>query len=151
MPSPNNLRIIYQNQVDLSNTIISGTTAASGTSIANLRSDTKSLVWRSSTSNTASIVLDLGSAKQISGVVLAFTNLASSNATIRLAGHASLPITISGGSIVVPSSPAASYNTVIQCCPWNNLALPSWGTNPVGSSNYSYGGGTHARAWLTPT
>ena len=149
MPSPNKLRIISQNQVDLSTTTITSTTPASGTSTANLRSDTKSLVWRSSTSTTASIVLDLGSSKPIGGVVLAFTNLPSSTATIRVVGH-NTAITISGGTLVIPVG--ASYNTgTIQCCPWNNLALPSWGTNPAGSSNYSYGGGTYARVWLNTT
>jgi hypothetical protein len=34
------------------------------------------------------------------------------------------------------------------CCPWNILNLPNWGTNPVLSSNYSYGGGTYARIWF---
>jgi hypothetical protein len=149
MPSPNKLRIIYQNQVDLSSTTITSTTPASGTSTANLKIDTKSLVWRSSTSTTASIILDLGSQKTIGGVVLAFTNLPSSTATIRVVGH-NTAMSISGGNLVIPIG--AAYNTgLVSCCPWNTLALPSWGTNPVGSSNYSYGGGTYARVWLNST
>jgi hypothetical protein len=144
MPSPNNLRIISQNWADLA-TITASSTGGS-TSPDNLKSDTKSLVWRSTTGTQASLILDFGVTRNIGGVALAFTNLPSSSATIRVVGYNTAP-SFTGSALNVTG---AAYNSgLVTCCPWNNLALPSWGTNPAGSSNYSYGGGTHARVWLS--
>ena len=147
MPSVNNLRIIHQNLVDLSTTTITASSTAGTTSVANLKSDIKSLVWRSAVGTRASLIVDLGSAKTIGGVVLAFANLPSSGATMRIAGYNTLP-TFTGNALTVTPTPAFNTGSTL-CCPWNNLSLPDWGTNPAGSSNYSYGGGTYARVWLT--
>lgn len=158
MASPNNLRIIYQNLVDLSTTTITASSTQSGsTGVANLKSDTKSLVWRSAANTIpsnavkANLLVDLGSTKYVGGIVLAFTNLNSNLATIKVTGYSSPPTIgtspdipgVTGGTQVTGYLTSAQY-----CCPWNNLSLPEWGTNPVGSSNYSYGGGTYARIWL---
>lgn len=150
MPSPNNLRIIYENLVDLSTTSITASSSQSGsTGVTNLKLDTKSLVWRSGTADQASLILDLGSAKNIGGVVLAFTNLMGSNATIRLTGYSAANVPSFSGSTLTAGIPTLFNTGPILCCPWNSLALPVWGTNPANSSNYSYGGGTYARVWLT--
>lgn len=149
MPSPNNLRVIYQNLVDLSSTLITASSTAGGTYTSNLKQDTKSLVWRSNTGNQAALILDLGSQKTLGGIVLAFSNLQSSNSTIRLIGYNSQP-SFTGSALTV-GIPAAFNTGLITCCPWNNLNLPVWGTDPAGSSNYSYGGGTYARVWLSET
>lgn len=147
MPSPNNLRIVYQNQVDLSSTTITASSTGGSTSVSNLKSDTKSLVWRSTTGTQASLIVDLGSAKTVGAVILAFTNLTSS-ATIKIVGY-NAPNTPSFTGALLSSVVSSSFNTgATSACPWNNLNLPSWGTNPVNSSNYSYGGGTHARVWI---
>lgn len=37
----------------------------------------------------------------------------------------------------------------VLACPWNSLTYNTSGTAPAGSSSYNYGGGTHARTWLT--
>lgn len=158
-----NLRIIYQNQVDLGTTTISSSSnQSSSTTVSNLKSDTKSLVWRSSpttvssTQVKANLIVDLGSQKTIGGVVLAFTNLNSSTATIRVRGfttgvpsHGTVD-QINNPTITVTGATAFDTGSVI-CCPWNTMGVSDWGTNPVGSSNYSYGGGTYARDWFTPT
>ncbi|MGA1046953.1 MAG: hypothetical protein ACO3UU_03010 [Minisyncoccia bacterium] len=149
MPSNNNLRIIYENLVDLSTTtFLSTSTTASGTSTANLKQDTKNLVWRGSNGTRASIILNFGTNKQVGGVVLAFSNLVSSNATIKVAGYLHPNVPSISGSALSTSVISAYTTSPVECCPWNNLALTDWGTNPVGSSNYNYGGGTYARAWL---
>lgn len=151
MASPNNLRIIYQNLADLATTSITTSATATGFSKDNLKSDIKSLTWRSNNTTTASIVIDLGSAKFLNGgIILAFTNL-TSLATIKVVGQNNATFNISGSSIVIPTNPAPLFNTEISCSPWNNLNLPDWGTDPTGSSNYSYGGGTYARCWIPPS
>lgn len=156
-----NLRIIYQNQIDLSTTTItSSSNQTSLTTVSNLKVDTKSLIWRTSPTTVSStqvkgnLIVDLGSTKTVGGVVLAFTNLNSSSATIRVRGYTSAPSHTSSQAIPdyinYPTITGTSvFDTgAILCCPWNSLNLPDWGTNPVGSSNYSYGGGTYARVWL---
>lgn len=158
-----NLRIIYQNQADLAaTTITASSTQSSSTTISNLKADTKSLVWRTSPTTVGStqvkgnLIVDLGSAKAISGVVLAFTNLNSSTATIRVRGYNVAPAhgsTVGSDQINYPAINASVSNTVfdtdaVLCCPWNTMGISDWGTNPVGSSNYSYGGGTYARVWF---
>jgi hypothetical protein len=146
MPSPNNLRIIHTNLIDLSSTAI---TASSGsTSLGNLKLDTKSKTWRSTTGTQASLIVDFGSQKTVGGVVLSFTNLASSTATITLVGYNSPNVPSFTGTSLTTGVSAAFNTGAIACCPWNSLALPAWGTNPAGSSNYSYGGGVYARAWV---
>lgn len=148
MPSPNNLRIIYNNFIDLSTTTITASSTAANTSLSNLKLDTKSKVWRSTTGTKASLIVDFGTARAVSGIVLAFTNLSSSTATIKVSGYNTPNIPGFTGSALNTATSAFSTGDVI-CCPWNNLSLPSWGTNPAGSSNYSYGGGTYARVWLS--
>jgi hypothetical protein len=149
MASPNNLRIIYQNLTDLATTTITASSSQSGsTGTSNLKLDTKSLVWRS-TGSTASLIVNLGSAKQIGGIILAFSNLVSSTATMRVVGYSSSNVPSFSGSLLTTGIPTLFNTGPTLCCPWNNLNLPAWGTNPVNSSNYSYGGGTHARVWLT--
>jgi hypothetical protein len=147
MASPNNLRIIYENWVDLlpQGGIVASSTQ-SGSTTNNLKLDTKSKVWKSG-AGTASLKMNLGG-KKVGGVILAFSNLISSSATIRVVAYPSEPA-FNGNQLPLPPSQAITYNTgLISCCPWNNLALASWGTNPAGSSNYSYGGGTYARVWI---
>jgi len=158
-----NLRIIYQNQADLSTTTItSSSNQSASTSISNLKLDTKSLTWRTSPTTVSgnqvrgNLIVDLGSQKTVGGVVLAFTNLNSSTATIRVRGYSTGVPThgtvdqINNPSITVTGTTAFDTGNVL-CCPWNTWGVSDWGTNPVGSSNYSYGGGTYARYWFTPT
>jgi hypothetical protein len=154
------LRIIYQNQADLSTTTItSSTNQSASTTVSNLKLDTKSQVWRTSPTTISStqvkgdLIVDLGSLKTVGGVVLAFTNLNSSSATIRVRGYTSPPAHSSSSGSDSINFPIVNGTSVVDtgnivCCPWNTMDISDWGTNPVGSSNYSYGGGTYARVWL---
>ena len=98
---------------------------------------------------TAVLLVDLGSAQTIGGVVLPFTNLNSSNASLTITGYTTIPTL--GGTVNTPTITGGTqvFSQTTKCCPWNALAFPNWGTNPVGSNTYAYGGGTYARAWLT--
>lgn len=153
MPSPNNLRIIYQNWADLGTVTASST--AGTTSASNMLKDSKGLIWRSSnttvasTTNRAIIKVDLGASRAIRGVVLAFTNLNSATATMIVRGYSADPTL--GGTVDNPTitGTAAFTSPTVNCCPWNNLSLPNWNTNPQNANAYAYGGGTYARVWLS--
>ena len=156
----NNLRIIYSNLVDLSTTTITASSTQSGTpSVSNLKKDAKGLIWRSSPTTISSttvrayLTIDFGSgnAKSIQGVVLAFTNLVSSTATIKVQGSDIAFAANTESQIDNPGVIPANIATPVLACPWNTLGLPDWGTNPVGANTYAYGGGTYARVWLSDT
>ena len=156
----NNLRVIYNNLADLSSTVVTASsTQTTSTPVTNMAKDAKGLVWRSgtntasSTTVTATLLVNLGSAQVISGIVLPFTNLVSSTATITVTGYNQVPTLT--GTIASPTITPATTNTVVYsqagtlCCPWNRLRLADWGCNPVGANTYAYGGGAYARVWLT--
>lgn len=153
----NNLRVIYNNLVDLSATTVTASSSQSAnTGVANLKSDIKSKVWRSSPNATSSttakaiLMVDFGSNKPIGGVVLAFTNLVS-NAAIKVVAYSVMPTlsgtvaapTITGGTAAYTINSGNTANG----CPWNTLNLPNWGI-PQGANTYAYGGGTYARVWM---
>lgn len=130
---PNNLRIIYRNLVDQlqSNgsafTTLTASTTASGTNVANLKSDKKGLVWRS-TGTTATLSLTFASATPIGGVIIPFCNLTQS-----------ATITVTTNVYTVTATLAS---------PWESASLWNWGSNPLGSNTYAYGGGKYARVWI---
>jgi len=134
----NNLRVIYDNLIDLSTTSISASgTAAGGVYVANnLKRDAKSQTWRG-TENVKIITLTVGfgSARTVSGVFLGFTNL-TSTATIK--------VTATG--VTVGTNP--STLGAVLCRPW---ADASWDTAYTGgsSNSYGYGAGSHARVWFS--
>ena len=96
----NKLRIIYNNLADQS-AITASSTQSANTTVANLKKDTKGLVWRSATTTVASntvkaiLLVDMGTASTISSTVLAFTNLVSNAAVMRIRGWSTTP-TLSG-------------------------------------------------------
>ena len=157
--SSNNLRIIYDNQVDVSTTTVTGSSTASGlVGVSNLKSDTKSLVWRTATtgiSNTAkgNLIISLPS-QTLTGVIIPFCNL-SSVATIRIRGYTGTTPTHTG-TTAAPTINTTGATTVfdtgdILACPYQQLGLWNWGVSPLGVNSYSYGGGTYARVWLPST
>lgn len=149
----NNLRVIYNNLVDLSTTTVTGSSTAAGSSISNLKLDTKSRVWRSGSTTSASssvkaiLVIDFGSQKYVGGVGLAFTNLNGSTSSITVKGYNSSPTL--GGTVNAPTVTGTSvYSKTGTCCPWNTLNTADWIVTSTVNGNYSYGGGTYARLWL---
>lgn len=156
----NNLRIIYQNVVDVSTTTITASsTATASTSASNMKLDSKSLIWRSGSVTTgvvnglytakANLVVSLASSN-IGGVILPFCNL-SSAATIRVRGYTGTAPTL-GGTVNSPTTAATGTlrfdSGVVNACPYQVLGLWNWGSLPLGVNSYSYGGGTYGRVWI---
>jgi hypothetical protein len=148
-----NLRVIYNNLANLATTTITASSTAGVTSTANLKKDTKSLIWRSGTSATTNVKANLvitNTAAIIGGVVLPFSNL-TPQSTIRVRGYTGAAPTM-GGTIDVPTTAATGtlmFDTgVILAAPYQALGLWTWGTIPLGVNSYSYGGGTYGRAWV---
>lgn len=125
----NNLRIIYQNLVDIATTTVTSTVTSG--SVDNLKLDTKSLVAKYGTTGntTAIITVSFPTTTTISSVVLPFSSL-TTNARISIAGGPGV--------------------TSYACCGWANPSSWSTGLIPVGTSGLAYGGGNHARVYFTP-
>lgn len=124
----NNLRILYQNLADKA-TIGSSIAPIGVTSLANLKSDPKSLVCRT-TGTSVTFTVTLATPSIIGGVILPFCNLTST---------ATINVTLNTG-----------FTTgTIAACPYQNLGAWDWGALPLGVNGYSYGGGTYARAWFS--
>ncbi|CAB4175202.1 hypothetical protein UFOVP961_132 [uncultured Caudovirales phage] len=164
----NNLRIIYQNSVDLSTTTISTSNSADGanTPKSNLQLDSKSLVWRSTPNSTVydtnsktytvktNIVLSFSTANSptIGGIMLPFCNL-STVATVRVRGYSAIiPTTGTATATVGPTATTPGsllFDTgTVRAAPYQVLGLWDWGSLPLGVNSYSYGGGTYGRCWL---
>lgn len=132
----NNLRIIYNNWTDAATlSLISGSTQ-SGFQLSALKSARKGVVWRS-TGTSATIQLDFAQDQVVGGVALPFCNL-SKTATV------TVQLYTAAGSLIstTTSNPAA---------PFQQLTQAQWGALPNGVTSYAYGGGAHARCWITPT
>ena len=162
----NNLRIIYQNILDLSGTTITASsTASASTPVTNLKLDSKSQVWRSANTTIATnsdgtykvlanlaIVLPLNI---IGGIILPFCNL-SSTAKIRVRGYTgtaaqpgtppTLNVTATGGGTA--GGTLVFDSTEVSAAPYQNFGLWNWGTLPLGVNSYSYGGGSYGRVWI---
>lgn len=141
-----NLRIIYNNSLDRVTTLVASSTAGS-LSTANLLTDLKSQVWRS-TSTTATLTMTWAVAEPLAGVILPFTNL-TSTATMRVRGYADPS----------DSSPAIDTGAVLAS-PAGLFGSPGdWGTTPLGTNSYipggvntfNYGGGSAAYTWFAVT
>lgn len=156
----NNLRIIYQNIVDVSTTTITASsTASASTPATNMKLDSKSVVWRSGSVTTsptnglytakANLVVSLSSSI-IGGIILPFCNL-SSAATIRVRGYTGTAPTLGGttDSPTVTATGTLVFDTgTVNACPYQVLGLWNWGSLPLGVNSYSYGGGTYGRVWV---
>jgi len=160
----NNLRIIYNNILDLSTTTITASSTASPTAtpVSNLKLDSKSQVWRSASTGTlnpdgsglyivrANIVVSFVASTIIGGVVLPFCNL-SSVGKIRVRGYTGTAPT-PGAATNTPTPGITGGivhdSTQIFAAPYQTFGLWNWGTLPLGINSYSYGGGTYARAWM---
>lgn len=150
----NNLRAIYKNLVDLSSTTLTASsTASASTTVANLKSDAKSVVWRSATSTTtltkANLVVNFGSsASVVGGVILAFTNL-SSQVTVRVRGYTGSAPTL-GGTVDVPVISATGvlvFDTghVAGLQP-QGLGEWNWGLSVLGPT--AYPDKSYVRVWV---
>ena len=158
----NNLRVIYQNIIDLTTTnIVASSTASASTPTSNMTLDSKSQIWRSGSVTTAAdaisgvysakanLVVTLASSN-IGGVILPFCSL-SSAATIRVRGYTGTPPGLGGttDTIITTTTGTLRFDTgIISACPYQVLGLWNWGSVPLGVNGYSYGGGNYGRVWV---
>jgi hypothetical protein len=129
-----NLRIVTDNATERA-TIAALTTAASYP-VANLTSDRKSKVHRSTAGTTQTYTLTWTAAEVVGCVAMPFCNL-SPTATIRVRLYASDGTTVIYDSGVAWASQVAS------------VKLRGW-TAAQAASAYAYGGGSCTRLWFTP-
>jgi len=130
-----NMRVITNNAAD--RTTLTASTVAGALVAANLLTDRKSAVWRS-TGTSATLTGTTTTTETAACVHLPFCNL-SPTATIRVrlySDTAGTTLVLDTG--VVLASPAAA------------IALRGW-TAAAAASAYSYGGGAHARIWFAAT
>jgi hypothetical protein len=128
-----NLRVVYQNLINIATTTTVASTTASNTSAANLKLDSKGSVWRS-TGTTATITVTFAIDQVVSAVIAPFCNLTTSSTISFICKNAA-------------GTQVATSGTVL-CAPFLQITPSNWGTTPQGVSTYAYGGGTCARAYL---
>lgn len=127
-----NLRIIKNNAAD--SATISATSTASGFSVNNLKSDTKSLVWRSVDLTTQTLTLTWSAAQLIDSVAMAFTNLISGS-TIRI----KLFSETSDSVPILDTGEIANEYTY----------PPPAGFSSIGLISFAYGGGAYMSAFFS--
>lgn len=128
------MRILYNNVADAAASVVASSTAGSlGT--ANLLTDIKRDVWRS-TSTTWTLTITWSTSQILSMAALPFCNF-TSTATIRARAYteASDP------------SPAVDSGSVLACA-YAPLASWPWGEVALGVNAFSYGGGAYARVYF---
>lgn len=150
--SANNLRVVYNNLVDVGTTTV--TASSSALSVSNLLTDYKSKVWRSSTCTTSAVKIFLKvilSSATIGAVILPFTNLTTA-ATIRIYGYTGADPSL-GGTVDSPTfTPGGTLvfdtGAGVLACPYQSANVWNLGVTPIGTNTYGYGGGTYARAYI---
>lgn len=130
-----NLRIIHHNAADQA--ALTASSQSGSLSVANLSTDIKSEVWRS-TGTHATLRAVFPAAALIGAVAFPFCNL-SSAATLRVRGYA----------LAADAVPAFDTGA-LQACAHQPLGAWDWGLEPLGVNAFSYGGGAYGRAWFAP-
>lgn len=128
-----NIRILYANAAD--SATLSASTTAGSLGVANLLTDVKSEVWRS-TATTATLTATWAAAQICSVVALPFCNL-TSTATLRVRGYT-----------LAADATAAFDTTARLACAYAPLGLWDWGALPLGVNAFSYAGGACAVSWF---
>jgi len=130
------MRILYDNAADRA-TVTASTTAGT-LAAANLLTDIKSSVWRS-TAIPAAITLVWTDPEVCNMAALPFCNL-TSTATIRARGYTN----------AADASPAIDTGA-LPACAYAPLGMWEWGMDALGVNAYSYGGGTYGRVYFAAT
>lgn len=126
------LRILYDIASDRAS--LTASTTAGNLVVDNLKSNHKSLVWRS-TSTTASLTATWTTPEFVGCIAIPFCNF-TSTATIRARGYSDTE----GTQLVFDTG-------FVLACPYSPLGAFKWGQEPLGLNSYSYGGGTYASVW----
>jgi hypothetical protein len=130
----NNLRVVYDNAANRAT--LSASSTAGALVVDNLYTDTKSEVWRS-TSTSATLTLTWGISEIVGVVSLPFCSL-TAQATFRIRGYTE------------PSDVIPKFDTGIQYPCAGSLSGFNWGMMPLGVNSYAYGGATYGTVWFTP-
>lgn len=129
----NKLRVVYNNAANRG-TVTASSTAGSLVA-SNLLTDSKSDVWRS-TSTTATITVTFASPELVSMVAFPFCNLISTD-LLRVKCYTNTGDT----------TPILDTGNVLANAPVP-LGLWDWGNVPLGVNAYSYGGAAYGVAWF---
>lgn len=127
----NNLRIIYDNQVDYTNsTITASSTATTSTVAANLKNDTRSVVWRSVTTTgpNPAVIIKSATSSAATGV--------HSNLTLSTLGTGTPPtlyytLTTLGGTEVGPAVAGATTTVVSDTAAITGYVLRTYNSPTV--------------------
>lgn len=128
-----NLRVVYDNAADRASSVVASTTAGALTT-ANLKSDYKSEVWRS-TAASATLTIQWATAELAGMLALPFCNL-TSTATFRVRCYA------------VATDPTPAVDKTATACPGAQFDSFFWGSEPLGVNAYSYGGASYGCIWF---
>lgn len=130
-----NIRIIYNNVVDLASSI-TATSTATGFSTDNLKTNQKTLVHRNTGTSGVTYTINWSSNQTIDSIALPATNLVS-GATIK--------ITLYDGT----NSKVAETST-LQACAGRTVVLQNGNTSPT-YNDFIFGGATKTSVWLNNT
>lgn len=150
-----NLRIIYNNLIDLNSTTLTASSQLNTTTtpVTNLENDVRGRVWKSATSSTTAVktmlMATFSTVKPVTGIVLVNTNHTPA-ATITVRGYTSPPTlggttdtpTATGGTLVWTEGPTL-------CCPPAPDDDFSWGGQNLNA--YHSGETNYSRIWLPTT
>lgn len=136
------MRLIHDNAIDRAASLTASTTAGSLVA-ANLQTDIKSQVWRS-TATSATLTATWSAPEVIGGVVLPFCNF-TSTATLRVRGY-----------LHTADTDTVFDTGAVYACKYAPLGFFEWGVVPLGANAYqrggvnsfASGGGAYGRAWL---
>ncbi len=133
-----NLRILHTNLID--SATVSASVTAGSLVAANLQTNIKSQVWRSTTTS-GTLTASWTVAKAINCVILPFTNFTNA-ATMRVRGYANL------ADVVGVATPVFD-TTALTCCAYTAASVFGWDTNIPGVANFGQGGGVYASLFFT--
>lgn len=136
-----NLRIVSDNAVDRAATLVASTTSGQLVA-ANLLSDRKSLVWRSTVPTATTLTATWADAETVACVALPHCNLSPAS-TIRV----QLYDAAAGGTLLLDTN---TLQPGALACP-APARIPRGFTASAAASAYAYGGGAYARIWFAAT
>jgi hypothetical protein len=131
-----NLRIVYDNAISRTVTLLADTTAGSLV-VTNMTTDLKSDVYRS-TATSCSITATWAASETIGVVALPFCNMTTAG-TLRVRAYTN----------VADATPAYDSGAVLAN-PTNTADPATWGSAYQGVNSFAYGGGSYAVVWIPP-
>jgi len=132
MSNPN-LRIVSNNAANAATLTASST--AGLLAVANLLTDIKSQIWRSTGCTSETITVLFPTTQLIGCAILPYCNFTAA-ATIRVQAYSDAGVT-------------QIYDSgVVNACQYATLGLWNWGSVPLGVNAFPYGGAAYASLWF---